>query len=626
MRHSRAARTSCLAILILGMAASALAGDPPEAPPVEIRELKMEDLGGKSHSLFGGAETRAVVLVFLSTECPIANQSIPEMNRIAAANEAPAVRFFAVLSDRTVTRTQAARHQREYRISFPVLFDASGELLATLRPTHTPEAFVFDPRGDLKYRGRINDQYAAVGKPKLAASTHELANAIASVRKGEQPEVARTTPVGCPIELPPRGELPHELTYCRDIAPILYQNCAECHRPGEVAPFSLLTYQDAAKRAKWIAELVESRRMPPWKAEPGFGHFVGERRLSDRQVAMFQAWAEAGTPEGNHDDLPPAPEFPSGWRLGPPDLVVRMPEPFTVPGDGPDVFRVFVIPLDMPDDRMVAAVDFRPGNRRVAHHAIFFLDDTGRGRELDAADPGPGYSNFGGPGRGIRPSGGLGGWAPGSVPQFLPDGIGLPLPKGSDVLLQMHYHPSGKPETDQSEVAVYFVKKPVDKMAGGFPLAVFPLNIPPGEARFRVTSSITLPVDVTLLGAAPHMHTLGREMKVTATRPDGQVEPIIWIRDWDWNWQGRYQYREPVRLPKGTRLDLEAFYDNTDDNPANPNSPPKWVRFGQQTSDEMCICFLQATTDQPEDLQTLRRSIMQQTLRRAITGQAQSRP
>jgi hypothetical protein len=347
-----------------------------------------------------------------------------------------------------------------------------------------------------------------------------------------------------------------EVTYCKDVAPILWKHCAGCHRPGEIGPFPLLTYRDAAKRAGDIVTVTQDRLMPPWKAEPGYGEFHDPRRLSDRDLALLDAWAAGGAPEGDPADLPPRPRFSEGWQLGEPDLVLRLPEPFTVRASGPDLYQCFVLPTGLDGDKAVAAVEFRPGNPRVVHHALFFLDRTGKARALDAADPAPGYGHFGG--IGFLPSGALGGWAPGAIPRRLPEGMGRPLPKGSDLVLQVHYHPDGKPETDRSVVGLYFTKSPTTRFVMGLPLSRRDFAIPAGDPRYKVAVDFTLPADVRAVAITPHMHLLGREMKVTAVRPDGTVQPLIWIKDWDFNWQGSYQYHEPVSLPKGTRLEVEA--------------------------------------------------------------------
>ncbi|WP_435010755.1 ascorbate-dependent monooxygenase [Tundrisphaera lichenicola] len=390
-------------------------------------------------------------------------------------------------------------------------------------------------------------------------------------------------------------------TFNKDVAPILWKNCAGCHRPGEVGPFSLLSFKDAAKRANFLREITETRRMPPWKAEPGFGEFHDERKLTEAEIRTIADWTEAGAPEGDPKDLPEPPRFSDGWQLGEPNLVVKASEPFEVPASGDDIYRCFVIPIPTETDRTVAAFEFRPGNRKVVHHAILFLDNTGAARRKDEAQPGPGYASFGGPG--ILPTGALGGWAPGAMPRFLPEGMGKYLRKGSDLVLQVHYHPDGKAELDQSVVGIYFTKTPARKIVGGIAVRTRNLNIPAGEKRHHVTAqSAPLPVDAQAIGITPHMHNVGREMKVVAESPDGTTIPLIWIKDWDFNWQGQYQYRSPVKLTKGTVIKLDAYYDNSSENPRNPNTPPKRVTWGEQTTDEMCLVGVQVVTEKPGDL------------------------
>lgn len=387
------------------------------------------------------------------------------------------------------------------------------------------------------------------------------------------------------------------VTFTKDVAPILFENCVSCHRPGEVAPFSLLTYADARRHAKEIAQLTQDRQMPPWKAAEGFGDFVGARRISDEQIDIIQQWVKDGKQQGDPAALPVPPKFAEGWTLGEPDLVVKMPEPYTLRADGPDDYRVFVIPLNLTEDKYVTAVDFRPGNRKVVHHSLFYLDNSGKARELEAEsdDHQPGYFRVGSPG--FRPSGGLGGWAPGVMAHFLPEGVGRPIKAGSDLILHTHFHPSGKVEKEQSVVGLYFAKAPPQKLLMSMPRSSREIDIAPGDKNYRIENNFTLPVGVDLEGIIPHAHLLCRQIKVTATLPDGTVEPLIWIKDWDWNWQEQYQYAKPLHVPRGTQVRQEFFYDNSSDNPHNPNTPPKRVRYGEQTGDEMSLVFYQILVD-----------------------------
>lgn len=407
-----------------------------------------------------------------------------------------------------------------------------------------------------------------------------------------------------------------EPTFSGSVAALLHRNCAGCHRSGEVGPFPLISYEDARKRAGFIAKQARARKMPPWKAEAGHGSFFGERRLTEAEISTLEAWAAAGAPRGDAQAEPAAPTFTEGWQLGKPDLIVRMPVPFNVPAEGRDVHQIFVMPSGLSETRTVAAMEFRPGNRRVVHHAIVLIDTTGTARSKDAATPEPGYPTFGG--FGILPSGFLGGWAPGNFPHRLPAGMGRELPAGADIVVQIHYHPTGKPETDTSEIGLYFTRKPAERLVTNLPLLSRDIDIPAGEFRYRRSVRFTTPEPLTLVGIMPHMHLLGRDMKTRAIRPDGSEIPLVWIRDWDFNWQDTYLYREPITVPAGTRFEVEAVYDNSAANPHNPNSPPQRVVWGEQTGNEMCVCFLSVVTKDKAAAARLRLAIVQQLVTPAM--------
>ena len=593
------------AIMLVGWWSALPADDEKSSQPPNVRlDFSLLDTDGAPHSLRPEAGRTAIVCTFLTTECPIANGYIPELNRQfeQLQIEQAGMAFFGVISDRRISRKSIADHCKKFDFKFPVLVDSSGLLATALKPTHTPETFVINGSGEILYHGRIDNLYAEIGKKRTAASTHELAEAIAAVRSGRRPDSAFAQPVGCLVEEERRASESAAATYTRDVAPIIQANCLKCHRDGEVAPFALTNYEEVSRHARQIVQTTQSRFMPPWKPEPDFGHFVDERRLSDRELEIIKEWAEAGAPEGNPAELPPSMKFSEGWQVGEPDMVVGMSEPFEIPADGRDVFRNFVIPSGLTEEKLVAAVEFRPGNRRAVHHAIFYLDTSGTARKKDAEDPGPGYGSFGGPG--FLPSGAIGGWAPGGTPQVLRDGMGRPMQKGCDIVVQIHYHPTGKKEVDQSSLGIHFVKDDVKarKPAAAIMVVDRRLYIPAGENNFRMSGSYTLPHDVTFVGVTPHMHLLGREMKAKAVLPDGKVEPLIWVKDWNFNWQDQYQFAQPIRLPKGTRLEVDARYDNSAENPLNPNTPPKVVTWGEQTPDEMFVCFFLVSTDEPGQL------------------------
>jgi len=428
---------------------------------------------------------------------------------------------------------------------------------------------------------------------------------VAAVLAGRDVVVEHVEAVGCPI--PSRLKAAVTPTFSRDVAPILRQNCQQCHRPGQVGPFPLETYEQARKRAGDIAGQVADRQMPPWKPTPGVGPgFKHSRALAEGEIATLVAWAEGGAPEGNPAETPPAPSFGAEWTLGDPDLILEAPEGFAIPADGPDIYRCFVIPTAIPEDRYIAAIEYRPGNRKVVHHILAYVDTAGQGRKRDEADPGPGYSCFSGPG--IEIHGDLGGWAPGNEPTFLPDGVGRILPSNADVVMQVHYHPGGKPEVDRTRVGIYFARKPVKQVLHWGAALNQRMKVPAGATNHEIEAGWkdpqagwSVPVDVTALAVTPHMHLLGRDITMTVTFPDGRDLDLIRIGDWDFNWQNTYYFAKPIDLPRGSILKVRSHYDNSAGNPRNPNSPPREVGWGEATTDEMCIGFL-AVVKKGQDL------------------------
>jgi hypothetical protein len=311
--------------------------------------------------------------------------------------------------------------------------------------------------------------------------------------------------------------------------------------------------------------------------------------------------------------LPPPPRFTEGWRLGEPDLVARMPQPAKAPIEGPDVYRCFVLPLGLPAERYARAIEIRPSNRRVVHHALLFQDTTGTARRRDAADDEPGYECFGSPG--FLPARGLGGWTPGGSPIQTPEGMPSVLHKGADLVIQIHFHPTGKPEQEQTTVGFHFTSTPPSGRIIDIPLGSNRIDIPPGAAAYKVQDHFTLPVDVRAIGIIPHAHYICREMKGTATLPDGSKRWLLWIRNWNFDWQDQYRYAEPVFLPEGTRLEMEFSYDNSEANPRNPNHPPQRVRWGMGSQDEMAGLHVQVIPARAEDLPELGRALWGKLMR-----------
>ena len=395
------------------------------------------------------------------------------------------------------------------------------------------------------------------------------------------------------------------VTFNKDIAPLIFQNCSACHHPGEVAPFSLLSYDDVKKRAKQIHEMTKQRLMPPWKGVEGHGQFIDERRLKPAEIELIAHWVNQGAVEGAATDLPAAPKFHDGWKLGQPDIVVTMPEPYTIPADGPDIYRNFVFSLTLPAGKYIKAAEYKPGNRRIVHHAVMAMDVAGKAKKDDEADPAPGYKgslNFPGP---LFP-GSLSAWTPGRDPMPLPEGLSLPWKPGAGFILQLHLHPSGKPESEQTSVGFYLTDEPPRRTMVDMTLINRQIDIPAGERVYQRRDEFTLPVDMELFGLFPHMHLIGRDFKLTAHLPEGAAaESLLWINDWDFNWQNYYEYKQPVRLPAGTKLVMETVHDNSAENFRNPSNPPQRVTWGEETTNEMSAAILQMVLVQDSDLKKL---------------------
>jgi hypothetical protein len=403
---------------------------------------------------------------------------------------------------------------------------------------------------------------------------------------------------------PNAGGLTEPPTFTRDVAPILFDRCANCHRPDQKAPFALLTYLEARKHAHDIVRVTKDRYMPPWLPAPGYGTFRNNRSLSASQISVLAEWYRAGMPEGDPRDLPKAPAFPEGWRLGTPDLVVTAPQPFNVPAEGKDLYRNLVFPIPM-SSRFVKGVEFNPGNPRVLHHAFVNIDETRQTRRLAERQNPPGFDGMDIPPPANMPAGQFLGWQPGRVPEFVPPGLSWLLRTNTDLVLQLHLHPSGKPEVIRPSVAFYFTDQPPTNTAFRIGLRSFCLDIPPGDSNYVTEQSYRLPVPVRILRVETHAHYLARQMQAWVILPGGEKKWLIWIKDWDFNWQGGYDYAEPLELPAGAEVFLHYVYDNSANNPRNPNQPPKQVRFGLQTTDEMGELWLQALALAPSDMPVL---------------------
>jgi hypothetical protein len=495
-------------------------------------------------------DSKALVVAFSGPDCPVSRLYRPKLDRMAKDVAARGARLLVVPT------TDAA-------------------WTALLQPRSTAEAFVFDATGALRYRGAVDDQYG-VGFQRAEARTAWLADAVDAVLAGKAVAVPKTEAPGCEVELP--GETKGPVTFHRDVAPVLQRRCVECHRPGEIGPFSLLGYDKAKANAKTMLREVKARRMPPWHAAPEHGSWKNDRRVPDAEIALIERWVQGGAPEGDRKDAPPPPKFPEGWTLGTPDAVYRLNKPEKIPAEGAVPYRTQIVPTGLKEDRWVKAIEVRPTARAAVHHVlVFVVYPLQRLKEQPPID-GVAHGYFG-----IM--------VPGESPMVFPEGAGKYVPAGASLAFQMHYTPNGRPLEDRTEVGLVFAKEPPKREVVTRGVNNPRIKIPPFAEDHRESATFTVPYDADLLSFLPHMHVRGKAFRFTAQLPDGTERILLDVPRYDFNWQTCYRLAEPLRMPKGTKLRADARYDNSKANPANPD-PSKEVRFGEQSWDEMLIGYV----------------------------------
>lgn len=417
----------------------------------------------------------------------------------------------------------------------------------------------------------------------------------------------------------PHVDASAHVTFSRNIAPLLFQHCSTCHRPGGSAPFPLISYADVKARARQIVAAVSNRSMPPWKPEPGYGDFADSRRLSEEQIETFARWLQQGSMQGDPAESPPAPHWSDEWQLGRPDAIVRVAAPFALAPNGPDRMRNFVLPVPLASRRFVRAWEFRTNAPQVVHHATMVLDPGRVSRSLDEQDPEPGYEGLI-PLSAQNPEGYFLGWTPGQTASAAPEQMAWRLDPGTDLVVMLHLRPSGKWESVEMSIALYLSDVVPTRVPAMIRLNRQDIDIAAGDPHYVIHDSYTLPVDVSAYSIQPHAHNLAREIKGSAVLPDGTRTWLIFIRDWDFHWQDVYRYQRPVFLPAGTRLEMEYVYDNSQQNRANPNYPPQRVSYGQRTIDEMGDLWIQVVPREPSDLNVLAASLRRKLLPQNITG------
>jgi len=573
---------------------------------------------GKPVSLYGFRGKKAVVLAFLGTDCPVANLYAPRLAELEKAYRDKGVVFLGVYANAHDTVAQIAAHAKEHGMEFPVLKDEGNVIADVTLVERTSEVVLLDGLATVRYRGAVDDQYAQ-GARKPAPAHHYLREALDEVLTGGRVEVKATPAAGCLLDrVAPRpskltaagntsrvrpaapemiaalkarevgaGEEPKvgRVTYAGDVAAVVQNRCQSCHRPGEVGPFPLLTYDDARGHAAMIREVVDDRRMPPWHADPRYGHFKNDRSLTPRERATLIAWVDQGTPLGDPKALPAPQTFPEGWSIGTPDVVFELPEPNTVPAQGTVEYVHVRVPTKFKEDVWVQAAEARPGDRTVVHHIIVYVDEHRYFKGRGGRDPGAH----------------LCGYAPGDMPSVFPEGTAKKIPAGSDLIFQIHYTPTGTIRTDRSKVGLVFARGPVKHQAYTRGIAQPRFQIPPGADSHPVASSFTFGRDAQLLSFMPHMHLRGKSFRYEATYPDGKKETLLSVPAYDFGWQSYYTLDAPKAMPKGTKIDCEARFDNSDKNPYNPD-PTKPVRWGEQTWQEMMIGYVDYIEDAlPDD-------------------------
>jgi peroxiredoxin len=547
----------------------------PAADPVlgrRIPQVIVRDTAGAEVGLYDFRDARLLVVCVLNTGCPVGNKFIPVLNELQTRYRERGVQFLAVNPQGGDSAEEIARHAREYALQFPVWCDAEQVLTDVLGATRTCETFVLDPQRTVRYHGRIDDRFQP-GADRPEPTRHDLATALDELLDGQPVSVATTPVAGCKLTRTRRAPARGEITWSGQIASLVHTKCSNCHHPETAAPFSLMTYEQTADWAAMIREVVQQRRMPPWHADPRFGDFSDERRLTQAELDLLLAWLDDGLPRGEPTQDPAPPTYPDGWRIGKPDVVFEIPEEVTIPAQGLVPYLYFETPTGFTEDVWVEAAEARPGNRQAVHHIILYYrlpNEKGR--------------------RGFRENW-VDGAAPGNTPLIFPAGVGRKIPAGATLVWEMHYTATGKEEKDRSQYAFRLHKQKPEREAKMIPITNSKFRIPAGDPNHRVVSSFKLPFAADVLAFAPHMHLRGKDFEYRARFPDGRTEILMSMPQYDFNWQSGYALRKAQPLPVGTVIECTAHFDNSAGNPHNPN-PKSEVRWGDQTWQEMMIGFI----------------------------------
>lgn len=568
---------SLVALTLLLSSLPLTAGTTSETPSKvgqQIPNFVLQDLDGKQVALADFHNAPVLVALFLGTECPIANQYIPQLKELGERFHPLGVQFVIINSNSGDSIEKLRKHKADFGLDFPILSDPSQEVADIFGAERMTQCFVLDYRRIVRYSGRIDDRIG-YGTRKTKPTREDLVEAIQQVTKGEQVSVPKTDVAGCVITR--RREDSAEaaaITFSKDIAPIMQKKCENCHHTGTAAPFTLSTFEDAANWSGMIREVIVNRRMPPWHADPRYSEFDNCRTLTSDELDKFLAWIENGTPEGDKKDLPEPIAYTEGWQIDKPDVIFKLPKEVNVPAEGVVRYMYFETETNFEEDVWIEAAEARPGNRAAVHHIIVFYNDPNSRGGID--------------------DGWVVAYAPGDSPLQLSGNLARRIPKGATLIWQLHYTPTGKPEVDQSEVAFRFYKgkEPPQHNVKTRGLYNRRLSIPAGAPHYRVASTLTFDRETTILTFMPHMHLRGKSFEYKFIYPDGREQIALSVPLYDFNWQTSYQLKEPLVVPPGTRMECTAYFDNSAANPANPD-PQSIVRWGEQTWDEMMIGYME---------------------------------
>jgi len=555
----------------------------------KISNFTARNYNGKETSLKDLSDSKLVVVAFLGVECPLAKLYGPRLATLEQEFAGKGVAFIGIDSNRQDAMDEIAHYAREHKIAFPMLKDAGNVIADQFAAARTPEVYVLDKDRVIQYYGRIDDQYgfqeAGIAFQRDEPKRRDLKVAIDELLAGKAVSQPLAAAQGCLIGRVREPVANSDVTYANQISRILNARCVECHRPGQIAPFPLTSYEETVGWAEMIREVTKERRMPPWHADPAISHFSNDVRLTDEELSQIDRWVKNGAPEGDAKQLPEAPKFTAGWQIGQPDQIISMAEEgFDVPAEGTVDYQRFVIDPGWEEDKWIKSIECKPGNPAVVHHIIIYIVP-------------PGVAPTGRAGR--LQTNWLAAFAPGLRQEPLADGLARYVQKGSKLIFECHYTPNGVAQNDRSTAGFIFadpatVKKEVAVQNAGN----FTFKIPPNDPNYEVESEFVFRQNAVLLTVSPHMHVRGKDFRYDLIYPDGKKETILWVPHYDFGWQTTYRFAEPKILPRGTKMHCVAHFNNSDDNLANPD-PSKEVSFGEQTWEEMMFgWFEMALADQ----------------------------